>query len=386
MSIAPTTRHATRRPNLKDYSRSGLRARFRDRGWPAYRADQVSSWLYGHDVREFETMTNLPAAMRSALADEFDLEALEVETRQRSVDGTQKLLLRARDEARVEAVLIPESGRQTLCVSTQVGCPLTCSFCATGALGFTRNLSCGEIVDQVLLARRLLEPGETLTNVVFMGMGEPLLNLVQVSEAIRILTDPKGLALAPRRITVSTAGVLPQIGPLLEVAPVHLAVSLHATTDAVRDVLVPLNRRYPLEALIATLRSEPNVHRRRPVFFEYTLMEGVNDSPEDAARLPRLLEGIPSKVNVIPMNSHPDAPYRPPRPEVVDRFTAILHRAALRVTLRRDRGRDIDAACGQLANRSAGREAGRSAGRSPGREAGAPPVGGAGRPAADERG
>lgn len=342
-----------RGPSLKDHAREGLRALFAERGWPAYRADQVATWLYQQDVDDPEAMTNLPASMRRELAAEFEPRALEVVETQRSVDGTQKLLLGARDGARIEAVLIPEERRNTLCVSTQVGCPLTCDFCATGALGFTRNLTTAEIVDQVLEARRRLPPGTALTNLVFMGMGEPLLNLPAVSEAIRILTDPKAFALAPRRVTVSTAGVLPRIGPLLAVAPIHLAVSLHATTDAVRDVLVPLNKRFPIAELLETLRSEPRIHRRRPVFFEYTLMAGVNDSLEDAHRLPKLLSGLPAKLNVIPMNPHPDAPYEPPAPEVVDRFTAVLHAAGVRVTLRRDRGRDIDAACGQLANRGA---------------------------------
>jgi 23S rRNA (adenine2503-C2)-methyltransferase len=351
---APVERpHARRRPSLKDHSRASLRALFAARGWPAYRADQVANWLYQQDVSRFDEMTNLPAGLRGEIEAEFELDTLAVEQTQTSVDGTRKLLLRAFDGARIEAVLIPEERRHTLCVSTQVGCPLTCSFCATGALGFTRNLSAGEIVDQVLQARRRIPPDEALTNLVFMGMGEPLLNLPNVSEAIRILVDPKGLAMAPRRITVSTAGVLPQIAPLLAVAPIHLAVSLHATTDAVRDVLVPLNKRFPLAELMATLRAEPQLGRRRPVFFEYTLMEGVNDSLADARRMPKLLEGIASKVNVIPMNPHADAPYRPPESAVVDRFTAALHEAGLRVTLRRDRGRDIDAACGQLANRAA---------------------------------
>jgi 23S rRNA (adenine2503-C2)-methyltransferase len=347
----PLRSHATRRASLKDFSRPALRELFRARGWPAYRADQVATWLYPGDVDSPHEMTNLPLELRQTLASEFTSGCLELETIQRSVDGTKKLLLRAVDGARIEAVLIPEERRQTLCVSTQVGCPLTCDFCATGALGFTRNLTCGEIVEQVIQARRQLDSDETLTNVVFMGMGEPLLNLPAVSEAIRVLTDPKAFGMAPRRITVSTAGVLPRIGSLLEVAPIHLAVSLHATTDAVRDVLVPLNKRFPIAELLAALRREPRIHRRRPVFFEYTLMEGVNDSIDDAQRLPRLLEGIPCKVNVIPMNPHPDAPYRPPAPDVVDRFMTALHRAGLRVTLRRDRGRDIDAACGQLANR-----------------------------------
>ncbi|MFK7898406.1 MAG: 23S rRNA (adenine(2503)-C(2))-methyltransferase RlmN [Myxococcota bacterium] len=349
--VQPT--HARRRPSLKDTTRDNLRTIFKERGWPAYRADQVATWLFKQGAESLDEMTNLPAALRSEIGDAFELSSLEVVTTQTSVDGTQKLLLKAFDGAQIEAVMIPEERRHTLCVSTQVGCPLTCSFCATGALGFTRNLTTGEIVDQVLEARRRLPEDEMLTNLVFMGMGEPLLNLPAVSEAIRIFTDPKTFSMAPRRITVSTSGVLPQIKPLLQVAPIHLAVSLHATTDAVRDVLVPLNQKYPLAELLATLRAEENIHRRRPVFFEYTLMDGVNDSVADARRLPDLLRGIPAKVNVIPMNPHPDAPYQPPAPEAVDRFMTALHDSGMRVTLRRDRGRDIDAACGQLANRKA---------------------------------
>ena len=270
-----------------------------------------------------------------------------------SEDGTRKGVLRARDGARNESVVIPEPERTTLCVSTQVGCPLACSFCATGALGFTRNLTVAEIVDQVCRMRAQLEPGRTLSNVVFMGMGEPLLNLPAVLEAIRILVDPKGLGLAPRRVTVSTAGVVPKLAELLRAAPVNLAVSLHATTDAVRDVLVPLNRRFPLRELLGALRALPGLSRRHPIFFEYTLMEGVNDSPEDAERLVKLLAEIPSKINLIPMNAHPDAPYRAPSPEVADRFLGVLSRARMVSTLRRPRGQDIAAACGQLALREA---------------------------------
>lgn len=349
--LQPT--HARRRPSLKDTTRENLRLLFKERGWPAYRADQVGTWLFKQGALSLDEMTNIPAALRAEIGEAFELSSLEVVTTQTSVDGTQKLLLRAFDGAQIEAVMIPEERRHTLCVSTQVGCPLTCSFCATGALGFTRNLTTGEIVDQVLEARRRLPEGELLTNLVFMGMGEPLLNLPAVSEAIRIFTDPKTFSMAPRRITVSTSGVLPQIAPLLQVAPIHLAVSLHATTDEVRDVLVPLNKKYPIAELLKTLRQEPKINRRRPVFFEYTLMDGVNDSVADARRLPNLLRGIPAKVNVIPMNPHPDAPYQPPAPEAVDRFMTELHDSGMRVTLRRDRGRDIDAACGQLANRKA---------------------------------
>jgi 23S rRNA (adenine2503-C2)-methyltransferase len=340
-----------RRPSLKDHSPDRLRALFRERGWPAYRADQVCEWIYRRGETDPARWVNLPRDLRETLAAEWSASSLELVGHQRSEDGTRKAVLATADGRRIEAVLIPEEDRLTLCVSTQVGCPLECSFCATGAMGFTRNLGTGEIVDQLACIDPLLEDGERVTNIVFMGMGEPLLNTTALLEAIRVLVHPKAFAMAPRRITVSTAGVVPQIGRLLDVAPVNLAVSLHATTDEVRDDIVPLNRQFPLDALLGALRADPRIGRRRPVFFEYILIDGVNDSPEDARRLARLLRGIPSKVNVIPMNPHPDSSHRPPPDDVVDRFTAILHEANLRVTLRRHRGRDIDAACGQLALR-----------------------------------
>jgi 23S rRNA (adenine2503-C2)-methyltransferase len=337
---------------VKDHSLPRLREAFSQRGLPAWRADQLATWVYRQGVEDPERMTNLPAELRARLGDELRLRALELESLEQAGDGTRKGVLRAADGARLEAVLIPEEDRTTLCVSTQVGCPLACSFCATGALGFTRNLRAAEIVDQVALMRSVLPPERPLTNVVFMGMGEPLLNLPAVLEAVRLLIDPKAFGFAPRRVTVSTAGVVPKIPVLLRAVPVNLAVSLHATTDAVRDELVPLNRRFPLERLLGALRALPEVSRRRPVFFEYTLLEGVNDSEVDAARLVSLLADLPSKVNVIPMNPHPDAPYGPPAPAVVDRFMAVLARARLTTTLRRSRGSDIAAACGQLALRA----------------------------------
>jgi 23S rRNA (adenine2503-C2)-methyltransferase len=340
------------RPNLKGLPLPLLREEVRAMGAPAYRADQVAAWLYQRGVEDPMEMSDLDLPLRRRLADAFDTHALDVDALQCSEDGTRKLVLTARDGATIEAVLIPEERRHTLCISTQVGCPLACSFCATGALGFTRNLTTAEIVDQVCRAREVLSEEDRLSNIVFMGMGEPLLNLPAVTEAIAILTDPKAFAMAPRRITVSTAGLVPKIRPLLEIGPINLAVSLHATRDDVRDVLVPLNRRFPLEVLLESLRSEELISHRRPVFFEYTLMAGVNDAPEDAERLPELLRGIPSKLNVIPMNAHADSPYLAPSRAVIDRFTAILHAGGLRVTLRRNRGADIDAACGQLAARS----------------------------------
>lgn len=338
---------------VKGHSLPRLREVFARRGLPPFRADQLAGWVYRQGVEDPERMTNLPAELREALHGPFSLRALDLESLEVSEDGTRKGVLRARDGARIESVVIPEPGRTTLCVSTQVGCPLACSFCATGSLGFARNLSTAEIVDQVCRMRTTLPEGAAFTNVVFMGMGEPLLNLPAVLEAVRILIDPKAFELAPRRVTVSTAGVVPRLAALVEAVPVNLAVSLHATTDALRDVLVPLNRRFPLRELFGALAKLPGLSRRRPVLFEYTLMEGVNDGLEDAERLVKLLAEIPSKLNLIPMNPHADAPYRPPGLDVADRFLGVLSRARLTATLRRPRGSDIAAACGQLALREA---------------------------------
>ncbi len=344
-------------PQLKDETIESLRDRFAAQGIERFRADQVAAWLYQRGVDDPAAMTDLSQELRTRLAAEWHSRALEIEETAFSRDGTAKAVLRAADGARVEAVLIPEEGRTTLCVSTQVGCPMACSFCATGALGFTRNLSTAEIVDQLCRMRELLPAGRRVTNVVFMGMGEPLLNPAALHAAIRILIHPKAFALAPRRITVSTVGVVPQLEPLLAVAPIHLALSLHASTDSVRERLVPLNRRYPLARLLGALRDSAYLSARRPVFFEYTLIEGVNDSLEDARRLPRLLAGLPAKLNLIPMNAHSDSEFRAPSEEQMDRFLREVAGSGLRVTLRRSRGPDIDAACGQLALRRANRSA-----------------------------
>ena len=337
--------------NLKDYSPVALRQRLAEEGLPGYRADQIAGWLYGRGVEDPRAMTDLDLDLREHLAARWRTRALEIEALSHSRDGTVKGTLRADDGALVEAVIIPEEDRVTLCISTQVGCPLGCSFCATGSLGFTRNLRTAEIVDQLCRMREVLPEGRRITNAVFMGMGEPLLNLANVAEAIRILLHPKAFAFAPRRVTVSTVGIAPKIPELMEQVAVNLAVSLHATTDEVRDQLVPINRRYPLAVLLDTLRGLPGISQRRPVFFEYTLIEGVNDAPEDAGRLVSLLRGIPSKVNLIPMNTHADSPLRPPPPEIAGRFMGELVRGGITTTLRRSRGCDIDAACGQLAIR-----------------------------------
>ncbi len=337
------------RPNLRDFSPDALRARFKAEGISAYRADQVAQWLYARGVDEPAQMTDLPAELRERLASDYDAQALCVRDPQFSIDGTIKAALVAKDGAVLEAVLIPEESRTTLCVSTQVGCPLACSFCATGKMGLVRNLTVAEIVEQVVRMAALLPDNRRITNIVFMGMGEPLLNLANVVEAVKTLLHPKGFAMAPRRVTVSTAGVVPRIADLLAQVPVNLAVSLHAATDEQRDVLVPINKKFPLAALFGALRSIPRLSRRHPIFFEYTLLAGVNDSLADAERLAELLRGVPAKVNLIPVNPHEGSPYRAPEPEVADRFMGVLADAGLTVTLRRSRGADIDAACGQLA-------------------------------------
>ncbi len=344
-------------PELKACSPDTLRERFRERGLPGYRADQVAAWIYRRGVEDPAAMTDLPRELRESLAREWRLRSLERVRTQHSADGTRKIVLRADDGAQIEAVLIPEEDRTTLCVSTQVGCPLACAFCATGTLGLRRNLRVAEIIDQVSCAAELLPEPQRITNLVFMGMGEPLLNLANVVEAVRTLIHPRGFGLAPRRVTVSTAGVVPKIGPLLEAVPVNLAVSLHAASDRLRDRLVPLNRRFPLAQLMQTLRALPRISRRHPVFFEYTLIQGVNDGAADARDLAQLLRGLPSKVNLIPMNPHEGSELVPPSPEVARRFLGELVRQGVTTTLRRSRGADIDAACGQLAGRDPERPA-----------------------------
>jgi len=338
--------------HLKDYSVESLRERLAREGMRPFRAEQIAGWLYQRGVEDPGAMTDIAREDRARLAAGWRTRALDVSNHERSADGTQKAVLRCADGAQVEAVLIPEEDRTTLCVSTQVGCPLACSFCATGAMGFTRNLRAAEIVDQVCRMRELLPEGREISNVVFMGMGEPLLNLDAVVEAAKLLVHPKAFGLSPRRVTVSTVGIVPRIASLLEQVPVNLAVSLHATTDAVRDVLVPQNRHFPLAVLLGALRALPQLSARRPVFFEYTLIDGVNDSLDDARRLPGLLTGIPAKLNLIPMNPHPDSPYRPPPDARIDAFLRELAARGMTVTLRRSRGPDIQAACGQLALRT----------------------------------
>jgi len=325
-----------------------LRVAFAADGLPAFRASQVARWLFARRVRDPEAMSNLGRELRARLTAEWDTRALERLAVHVAADGTRKLVLGTRDGARIEAVLIPEGRRQTLCVSSQIGCSLDCSFCATGRMGLGRNLRAEEIVDQALHACEILDAaGQKLTHVVFMGMGEPLLNLANVVQAIRVLTHDEAFALSPKRITVSTAGVVPKLAELGKSVPVRLAVSLHATRDDLRDELVPLNRRFPLAKLLAACAVYP-LPRRERLSFEYALLAGVNDSDADAHELARIALEARAKVNLIPMNEHPSSPYRRPSEARIDAFLAVLAEAGASATVRRSRGDDIFAACGQL--------------------------------------
>jgi 23S rRNA (adenine2503-C2)-methyltransferase len=324
-------------------------------GEPRYRGEQLWRWVHGRRVRAFADMSNVPKALRAKLEERATIGRLEVAQQQLSADGTRKLRLVTRDDRSIETVLIPDGDKLTQCISSQVGCALDCQFCATAKLGLTRNLDAGEIVDQVYRAMDLLDevdPGRRITNLVYMGMGEPLHNYAQVMRSLAILTSELGANLSHRRITVSTVGLAPKIEKLgREPLRPNLAVSLNASSDAVRDQIMPINRRYPIARLLEALRAYP-LEKRRRITFEYVLLAGVNDSLEDAARLARLLRGFRCKVNIIPWNPHPQAPYRRPTPEAIEAFQNECKRRGLPTYLRTPRGDDIDAACGQLANRA----------------------------------
>jgi 23S rRNA (adenine2503-C2)-methyltransferase len=343
--------------NIKELSLEDLSAWLVERGEPGYRARQIARWLYARGVESFAAMSDLPRALREKLEASFSIPRPRIVHVARAEDRTRKLLLSLRGGGRIESVLIPaELGdRLTLCISSQVGCGMGCAFCATATLGLERSLRADEIVDQVLEARCALraaaaagEPQSEITNFVFMGMGEPLHNYDEVVRSIGVLTAEWGLGISPRRITVSTVGLVPQMKRLLEDTRVHLAVSLSATTDAQRARLMPVDRKYPLEVLLGACRELP-LPRRRRITFEYVMLAGENDSLEDARRLGKLLRGIPSKVNLIPLNPFPGGRFAPtPRPSI-EAFRAVLLRQGVHATIRESRGRDIQAACGQLA-------------------------------------
>lgn len=336
-------------PSFYGLSRAALASRLAEQGQPSYRADQIYAWVYGRRRRDPALMSDIPASLRERFEGLCDLDLPAVDTVQGTRDGmTHKFVLRLADGARVESVSMRTEKRLTFCLSSQVGCALGCTFCATGLMGLLRNLTAAEIVAQVIAMGDHHRWQDERFNLVFMGMGEPLANYGPVMEAIRILHDPRGLNLGARRITVSTSGVVPQIERMSEEGlPVGLAVSLHATTDELRTRLVPINRRWPLAELIPAAR-EYGIKTGRRVTLEYTLLAGVNDSEEDAVRLGAIARDLPSKVNLIAYNPVPGLEWKRPSPETIDAFAKRLWPIAPAVTVRHTQGGEIWAACGQL--------------------------------------
>ena len=335
------------------------------------RANQIWAWIYHRGVIDFGDMTNIAKDLRSRLAEVFTLARPEIVTEQISSDGTRKWLLRLLPDEQnrrhdVEVVYIPEADRGTLCISSQVGCTLSCTFCHTGTQTLVRNLSAEEIVGQILVARDQLEEwphqiaenpkapanGRFITNVVLMGMGEPLYNFDNVKDAMQVAMDGEGIALSRRRITLSTSGVVPEIERAGDEIGTMLAISLHATTDEVRDKLVPLNKKYPISVLLEACRNYPGLSNARRVTFEYVMLKGINDSPQDAKRLVSLLKNIPAKVNLIPFNPWPGSQYACSDWETIEMFGEIVNKAGYASPIRTPRGRDILAACGQLKSAS----------------------------------
>ena len=353
-------------PSLMGLDRAGLQAALAAVGvgekQQRMRVQQLWSWLYTHGATDFADMTTLSKDLRETLAAHYTLTRPQVTTRQISEDGTRKYLFSLDDGQQVETVYIPDMGRGTLCVSSQVGCTLTCRFCHTGTQKLVRNLTVPEIVGQVVAARDNLadwgedtqsnSPTRKVTNIVMMGMGEPLYNVPHVTAALNVMSDGDGLALSKRRITLSTSGVVPEIPKIGETTGVMLAISLHAVRDDLRDELVPLNKKYPIAELLDACRQYPSLSNAKRITFEYVMLKGVNDSDADARELVRLLAGIPSKINLIPFNPWPGAPYECADWERIESFADIVNRAGYASPVRTPRGRDIMAACGQLKSES----------------------------------
>jgi len=348
MNSAPASAEAEARVNLLDLDREGMEAFFVRIGEKPFRASQLLQWIHQRGVTDFSLMTNLSKALRSRLEAVSEIRPPELVLEQRSADGTRKWVLQVDAVNRVETVLIPDEGRNTLCVSSQVGCSLECSFCSTARQGFNRNLSTAEIIGQLWVAQHRLGDEQRISNVVVMGMGEPLLNFGNVVAATRLMMDDFTYGLSKRRVTLSTSGIVPALDRLADVSDISLAVSLHAPSDELRNELVPINRKYPIKELLAACKRYVGTENRRKVTFEYVMLDGVNDGPEHARALIRLLSHVPSKVNLIPFNPFPNSAYRCSRPETIARFAQILQDAGLITTTRKTRGRDIDAACGQL--------------------------------------
>lgn len=363
-SFAAPRTDAAGRIALIGLSLAEMQAAFAAHSLPGFRAKQVWHWIYHRGVRDFDSMANLPKEMRALLTEKYSIERPVVVTEQKSSDGTIKWLLAMADGQQIEAVFIPEAERGTLCVSSQVGCTLTCKFCHTGTQPLVRNLGPHEILQQIMYARDMLgewpKPGEKtssgegrdLTNIVMMGMGEPLYNYQNVAKALTICMDEDGLGISKRRITLSTSGVVPQIVECGEQLNVNLAISLHAPNDALRSSIMPINNKYPLAELLQACRNYPGLSPARRITFEYVMLKDVNDADDHAQELATLLRGIPCKVNLIPFNGWEGSGFECSTPERIDSFAAILEQAGYDAPVRRPRGRDILAACGQLKSES----------------------------------
>jgi len=357
-AMQPSIPSEAQRPNLVGLSRAALAAELAAFGAEPFRARQLWHWIYHRGTTDFAAMTSLSKTFREALAAHYALSRPVVSRSQTSIDETRKWLLRFADGQEVETVHIPEEDRGTLCVSSQVGCTLSCTFCHTGTQRLVRNLTAAEIVAQIMIARDALgewpspQSDRQVTNIVLMGMGEPLFNYDNVAEALKIVMDPEGLAISRRKITLSTAGVVPAIRRCGAEIGVNLAVSLHAVRDDIRDQLVPLNRKYPIVELLDACRSYPGASNARRITFEYVMLKGINDSPAEARELVRRLAGIPAKVNLIPFNPWPGAPYECSSEAAIAAFSDIVFAAGYSAPVRTPRGRDILAACGQLKSAS----------------------------------
>jgi 23S rRNA (adenine2503-C2)-methyltransferase len=342
----------TDKVNLLDYDRKSLESYFIGMGDKSFRAQQVLKWIYHQGAVDFESMTNLSKSLRATLEKNTCIKPPEIITEQKSEDGTRKWLIQIDGGNSVETVFIPESDRGTLCISSQVGCPLECKFCSTGQQGFNRNLSTSEIIGQVWAANKALGYFENdkriITNIVFMGMGEPLLNYDNVLKAINLLTDDLGFGLARRRVTVSTSGIIPEIDRLKDDTNVSLAISLHASNNELRNDIVPINRSYPMRDLLAACKRFTEARDNEPITIEYVMLKDVNDSIQDAHDLVGCLRDIPAKVNLIPFNTFPGTNYNCSEIKTINAFRDVLVKSSIITITRKTRGDDIDAACGQL--------------------------------------
>ncbi len=335
---------------IKNLSREELEAFMSEIGEPRFRAKQIAEWLYSKNAASFDDMSNLPKTLRDALDKKFAINSLRTAVRENAADGTTKFAFELSDGARIESVLIPSDERITLCVSSQAGCKRACRFCATGALGFTRNLQPAEIIDQFLEARRAVEPDRKITNLVFMGMGEPFDNFANLVKALTAITSKDGCGVSPRRITVSTVGITDRFEEFGRLGLANLAISLNAPDDKTRALIMPSNKKYPIHKIVDACREYPLRGSDR-ITFEYVLLAGINDSEHNAHRLSGLLSGIPCRINLIPFNEFPGSELKRPNPDVVEQFRKTVLQRGLDVFVRRSRGQEISAACGRLGGR-----------------------------------